>query len=130
MVAMNAVAGSTPLAWVNVATWKLVNVRDFVRTAPETAIGGSANEVVTLALLFAIVPVTVAELLAVFGSELLALTEAVLLKAAPLARLVGALTTTLNVSELPEAMLPDAVAVAVPPDCENVKASLPAVFVI
>src|SRR5260370_40900318 len=53
MVAVKALAGSTPLAWVKVATWKLVKVWDFVRTAPETLIGGSANDVVALALLSA-----------------------------------------------------------------------------
>src|ERR1041385_5862440 len=53
MVAVKALAGSTPPAWVKVATWTLVSVLVFVRMAPETTIGGSANDVVALALLFA-----------------------------------------------------------------------------
>ena len=66
MVAMKALAGSTPLAWVKVATWKLVSVLAFVRDRrPETTIAGSANDVVALALL-----------LAVLGSGVLLLTEA------------------------------------------------------
>src|SRR5712692_9468535 len=67
IVAVKALAGSTPLAWVKVATWTLVNVRDLVVTAPETLIAGSAKDVVALALLFA-------EL----GSGLLLLTRAAL----------------------------------------------------
>ena len=43
IVAVKALAGSTPLAWVKVATWKLVSFWDFVRMAPETLIAGSAN---------------------------------------------------------------------------------------
>ena len=45
---------------------------------------------------------TVAELLAVLGSVVLLLTEAVSEKLAPVARLAGAETTRVNVSELPD----------------------------
>ena len=75
-------------------------------------------------------PVTVAELLAVLGSAVLLLTEAVSEKFAPAARLVGAETTRVKVSELPEAMSALAVSVTVPPDWAKVKASVPAVCVI
>ena len=64
IVAANALTGSTPLAWVKLATWKLVNVCALVRMGPETLIAGSANDVVALALL-----------LAVLGSALLLVTE-------------------------------------------------------
>src|SRR5262249_8400389 len=65
MVALNALVGSTPLAWVKVATWKLVSVRVFVRIGAETTMGGSENIVVALPLL-----------LAEFGSGLVPVTEA------------------------------------------------------
>src|SRR6516165_7217693 len=81
-------------------------------------------------LLLTIVPVTVAELFPLFGSGLLALTEAVSLNGAPLPKLDGAETTRLNVSELPDAMLAVAVSVAEPPDCDGVKESVPAVCVM
>src|SRR4051794_35147755 len=51
MTATNALVGSTPLAWVNVATEKLVRLRDDVVTGADTVIGGSATAVVTAALL-------------------------------------------------------------------------------
>src|SRR5205809_5345947 len=66
MVALKALAGSTALAWVKVATTKFVTVWFFVLIAPETTIAGSANEVVALALL-----------LAELGSGLLLVTDAV-----------------------------------------------------
>ena len=75
-------------------------------------------------------PLTVAVLLAVFGSGLVALTEVVSLKGAPLPKLEGAETVKVNVSELPEAMLAVAVSVALPPDCDKVNGSVPAVCVI
>jgi hypothetical protein len=75
-------------------------------------------------------PVTVTLLLAVLGSGFWALTVDVLLNAAPLAKLAGAETTRVKVSELPEAILAVAVSVAVPPDCDRVKASAPVVCVI
>ena len=81
---------------------------------PETLTARSA-----FGLVLTIVPVTVAVLLAVLGSGLLALTEAVSVKVAPLARLDGAVTTRVKVSELPEAMLAVAVSVTVPPDCDE-----------
>src|SRR4051812_20678616 len=91
MVAAKALGDSTPLAWVKVATWKLVSVRCFVRTAPETLIGGSANAVVTLALLLAEV-----------GSGLVLLTEA----ASLLLPSSTAWAVTEAVTVPPEAMLP------------------------
>src|SRR5437870_3644091 len=112
MVATKALVGSTPLAWVKVAVWKLLRFRARVVVGPETAIASSALlEVLTT------VPVTVAVLLAVFGSGLLALTAAVSLKAAPLARLAGAKTTRLKVSALPAATAAVAVSLTLPPDC-------------
>src|SRR6266849_443985 len=83
-----------------------------------------------LGLLLTIDPVTVAVLLAGLGSGLLAVTEAVSLKLAPLLRLAGAKTITLKVSELPEAILAVAVSVAAPPDCPKAKLSVPDVCVI
>src|SRR5262249_4857045 len=65
MVALNALAGSTPLAWVKVATWKFVSVRLRVRIGAETLIAGSANIVVWLELL-----------LPLLGSGLLLVAEA------------------------------------------------------
>ena len=53
-----------------------------------------------------------------------------MLNAAPLARLVGAKTTRVKVSLLPEAMLASAVSVTLPPDCDRVKVSVPEVRVI
>jgi hypothetical protein len=71
-------------------------------------------------------PVTVAELLAGFGSALLLLTDAVSEKFAPLARLPGADTTRVKVSVWP-APTPDADPVTVLPLCVKVKLSgLPA----
>jgi hypothetical protein len=72
MVAVKALVGSTPLAWVKVATWKLVNVCDLAVMEPETLIAGSLNVVVALAVL-----------LAELGSGLLLLTEAVSLLPTP-----------------------------------------------
>src|SRR5262249_37853832 len=85
---------------------ELVTVMLYVTVLPSLAEAGP--ETVTarsaLALVLTIDPLTVALLLAELGSGLLALTEAVSLKAAPLFRLEGAKTTTVKVSELPEAM--------------------------
>src|SRR5258708_2482138 len=75
-------------------------------------------------------PGGVGELLAGLGSLVLPVTDAVSEKLAPGARLAGAETTRLKVSELPEAMLAPAVSVTVPPDGAKVKASLPIVCVI
>src|SRR5437870_3318617 len=83
-----------------------------------------------LGLMLTTDPVTVALLLAGLGSGVWALTEDVLLNAAPLARLAGAETTRVKVSELPEAIVAVAVSVAVPPDCDSVKVSVPPVCVI
>jgi hypothetical protein len=100
MVAVKALTGSTPLAWVKVATWKLFSDCDFVRTAPETLIAGSANDVVALALL-----------LFGLGSELLLLTEAVsLVLPSSMARAV-----TDAVTVPPEATVPTE-KVTTPPD--------------
>src|ERR1700732_3368761 len=82
MMARKALAGSTPLAWVKVATWTLVSVREFVRIAPETLIAGSANTVVALALLLAglgsgLLLLTLAMSLALPSSVAWAVTDAV-----------------------------------------------------
>src|SRR5260370_842588 len=119
MVAMKALAGSTPLAWVKVATWTLVSVPDFVRTAPETLIAGSANDVVTLALL-----------LAGLGSGLLPLTVAGSLELAPLLRPAGAEAATVRGWEAPGGMWAVAFARTLPRDCPPKKRSVPAVCVI
>ena len=76
------------------------------------------------------VPDAVAELLAAVGSEVVVEMVAVSLKAEPAANDAGAVTTIVNVSLAPEAKVPFAVAVAVPPDCDSVKASEPAVCVV
>src|SRR5262249_26892168 len=103
MVALKALAGSTPLAWVNVATWPL-NDLSFVEMGPETTIAGSATDVVADALLFA-------EL----GSAELALTVATLL-AAPSST---AWAVTVAVTVAPAVMLP-MVKVTVEPETLNV----------
>src|SRR5579883_415521 len=104
MVATKALAGSTPLAWVKVAVWKLVSVRDRVRMAPETEMAGSVNVVVAPALL-----------LAVLGSGLVLVTETLF---APLPS-----STTWPVTDAvtvpPAATLP-AVKVTTPPETLNV----------
>ena len=92
---------------------------------PETLTDRSA-----LGLLLTIEPVTVALLLPGVGSGLLAETDAVSLNGAPLPRLDGAATTRVKVSEAPEAMVPVAVSVAVPPDWLRLKPSVPPVCVI
>ena len=91
IVAEKALVGSTPLAWVNVAVWKLVNVLLLVRMEPETLILGSANEVVALALL-----------LPVLGSGLVLVTEATSLVLP--SSMAWAVTDA--VALLPAAMLP------------------------
>lgn len=53
MVAVKAPVGSTPLAWVNVATARLLGFFDVVVMAGDTTMGAMATEVVAVALLFA-----------------------------------------------------------------------------
>src|SRR5260370_5909022 len=74
-----------------------------------------------LGLVLASDSVTVTLLLAVLGSGFWALTEDVLLNAAPLARLAGAETTRVKVSELPEAILAVAGFLGAPPQCGTAK---------
>src|SRR5436305_1815205 len=69
MVALKPLAGSTPLSWVKVATWKFVRVRDFVEIGDETTGATSLNEVTAVAALLlelgsGLVPETETELLA------------------------------------------------------------------
>src|SRR6266567_3325836 len=105
MVALKALAGSTPLAWVKVATWEFVSVTlPFTRMAPETLMAGSANAVDAKALL-----------LAVLGSALLLVTEAVSL-ALP-SSIARAVTDAVTVP--PAATVPT-VKVTTPPDTLNV----------
>ena len=70
-------------------------------------------------------PVIVAELFALLESADVLLTDAVFEKFEPGVRLMGAETTRVKVSVLPEAILADAVSVAVLPDWARVKASDP-----
>ncbi len=51
IVAMKSLAGSTPLAWVNVATCTLLWFLPLTVIGPETTIGGSATAVVTTPVL-------------------------------------------------------------------------------
>src|SRR5947209_17791249 len=59
IVAMNSLGDSMAPAWVNVATWPL-NVRFLVVTAAETMMAGSANALVALPLLLAVLGSVVA----------------------------------------------------------------------
>src|SRR5262249_37408708 len=69
IVAVNALAGSTPLAWVNVATVKLVSRFGVVVIGPDTMMAASATVVVAEALL-----------LVESGSDALVMTEAELVR--------------------------------------------------
>src|SRR5438309_11938792 len=69
MVSVKALAGSTPLAWVNVATVALLRPFVVVVIGAETTMAGSATDVLATALL-----------LAAMGSAEVAVTEAELVR--------------------------------------------------
>src|SRR5438270_6890618 len=104
MVARKALAGSTPPAWVKVATWTLLGDVLLVVTAPETLIAGSANDVAALALL-----------LAVLGSGLLVLADTAL----PVLPSSVAWAVTVAVTVPPAATAPT-LKVTTPPEALNV----------
>src|SRR5438045_1835180 len=104
MVAVKALAGSTPLAWVKVATARFVTFFAELIIDPDTTIEGSATAVVAEALL-----------LAELGSPALLVTEAELTRLPS----SSALPVIVNVALPPERIVPT-VNVTTPPDCENV----------
>src|SRR5437763_16630362 len=97
--------------------------------SPSLALAGPVLETARSVGEPAIDPATVAELLVLLESAVVLLTDAVSEKSAPAARLVGAKTTRLKVSELPVARAAVAVWVTVPLDWPKVKTSVPEVFV-
>ena len=72
-------------------------------------------------------PVTMAELFKLLESTVVLLTDTVLEKFAPAGPAAAAETMRTKVSELPEAMLRDAVSVVALPDDAKTKVSVPAV---
>src|SRR5947207_12911013 len=69
MIALKALADSTPLAWVKVATVTLFSLFEFAVMGADTTMAGSATEVLAAALL-----------LAELGSAALLVTEAELVR--------------------------------------------------
>ena len=104
MVAVKALAGSTPLAWVNVATVKLLRFFEVVVIGADTTMAGSATEVLAVALL-----------LAELGSAEVAVTEAELVRVP--SSIAWAVTVSVTVP--PTAIVPR-LKVTTPPDWLNV----------
>jgi hypothetical protein len=101
MVALKAPTGSTPLAWVKVATVMLFGVRLLVTMGAETTMAGSETDVLALALL-----------LPVFVAEVVTDDESVRVPSS----MVCAVTVTVTVGPLATTVPSEKV--ITPPDCE------------
>src|SRR4051794_14002357 len=104
IVAVNSLAGSTPLAWVKLATLRLFTFFDVVVMGADMTIGGSGTVVLAVALLFDGV-----------GSAEVAVTEAVVLTEGSSVTL----TVTVKFAVPPPATIPR-LKVTTPPDWLNV----------